>query len=509
MKIKYWFITTIFFLTTIISAQNQKPKSNTQKNSDKVQINKIELDTLVWYFEDFKQSIRIDSTWQKLLTSQDIYNQKNHIFKSQDYKKEVKIELNTDTLKKRLAELNAKTPLEISYNPSLESVIHYYLKREKETTEKLMSLSQYYFPIFEQILDKNNIPLEIKYLAVVESALNPRAKSRVGATGLWQFMYSTGKMYDLEVSSYVDERMDPERSTEAAAQYLKRLYGIFEDWNLALAAYNSGPGNVNKAIRRSGGQNDYWALRQFLPRETAVYVPSFIAIMYIFEYANYHNIQPQQSVMPYLATDTIQTKDLIKLDQVAKVTNTDVEFLKFLNPSYKLGVIPFEPEKKYTLRLPYKAAGLFVANEDLIYDYAQKEIKVKEEDLPKYYKVSDKIRYRVKSGDYLGKIASQYGVRISEIKRWNGMRNNRLKIGQRLTIYPRKANYTESPMRKKEDDKKVSKHSKEQKIYVVKPGDSLWKISRKFDDLSVEDLKKINNLKHNALKPGMTLKISS
>lgn len=490
MNQRYRLIIISLFITHFITSQNQNTLNLTHSKLDKVVLKEMQIDTLVWYFEDFKQSIEIDSTWQNLLANQNLYDQKKHIIESQNYQSEVKTKLHTDTLKKRLAALNAKTPLEISYNPSLESVIQYYLKREKETTEKLMSLSQYYFPIFEQVLDKNDIPLEIKYLAVVESALNPRAKSGVGATGLWQFMYSTGKMYDLEVSSYVDERMDPLRSTEAAAKYLKRLHNIFDDWNLALAAYNSGPGNVSKAIRRSGGEKDYWALRQFLPRETAGYIPSFIAIMYIFEYANKHHIQPQQTTMQYLATDTIQNKDLIKLDQVAKITNTDIEFLKFLNPSYKLGIIPFDTDKKYNIRLPYKAAGLFAANEKEIYNYAQKDIATSDKVLPKYYKVSDKIRYRVKSGDYLGKIAPQYGVRVSEIKRWNALRNSRLKIGQRLTIYPRKANYSQSPQRKKEDEKKNTQLSNEQKTYIVKPGDSLWSISRKFDDLSVEDLKK-------------------
>ncbi|RRO15977.1 LysM peptidoglycan-binding domain-containing protein [Flavobacteriaceae bacterium 14752] len=471
----------------------------------------MQIDTLVWYFEDFKESIVIDSAWQKLLSDQQLFKHQQDLYINEDYIETVDYELSTDTLKHRLEVLNAKTPLDISYSKDLESVIQYYLKREKQNTEKLMRLSQYYFPLFESVFDRHQIPLEIKYLALVESALNPRAKSWVGATGLWQFMYSTGKMYDLEVSSYVDERMDPVRSTEAAAKYLKHLYDIFEDWDLALAAYNSGPGNVNKAIRRSGGQKDYWSIRPYLPRETSAYVPSFLAMMYIFEYAEAHNFQPQSSPMPYLATDTIQTKNLIKLEQVAEITNTDIEFLKFLNPSYKLGIIPYETEKNYTLRLPYKAAGLFVANENEIYDYALKDIEASEETLPKYYKVSDKIRYRVRRGDYLGKIASRYGVRVSEIRRWNGMRNNRINIGDRLTIYPRKANYTQAPVKKETKAKsEVSESTSNQpKTYIVKPGDSLWSISRKFESLSIEDLKKINNLNNSALKPGMTLKISS
>ena len=494
-------------------AQNQfnnKTKLS-QSKLDKVLIKELKIDTLLWYFEDYKKSIQIDSSWQKLLTNQNNYEHQQVLYTEEEYLTEVEIHLDTQVLKERLEFINAKTPLDVSYNPSLEKVIRFYLKREKEITENMMSLSQYYFPLFEEVFDRHDIPLEMKYLALVESALNPKAKSRVGATGLWQFMYSTGKMYDLNVSSYVDERMDPTRSTEAAAKYLKHLHTTFEDWNLALAAYNSGPGNVNKAIRRSGGQKDYWALRPYLPRETAGYVPSFLAMMYIFEFAEEHNFQPRLQPMQYLATDTIQTKDLIKLQQVAEITQTDIEFLEFLNPSYKLGIIPYESNKSYTIRLPYKAAGLFAANEDKIYNYVQKDIASSQEELPQYYKVSDKIRYRVKSGDYLGRIAKRYGVGVSEIKRWNGMRNNRLSVGQRLTIYPRKANYVQTPTRQddKYEKKTLSSKAMSQKTYTVKPGDSLWSISKQFEGLSVNDLKKINNLNNTALKPGMTLKISS
>jgi len=494
-------------------AQNQFNNKTelSQSKLDKVLIKELKIDTLLWYFEDYKKSIQIDSSWQKLLTNQNNYEHQQVLYTEEEYLTEVEIHLDTQVLKERLEFINAKTPLDVSYNPSLEKVIRFYLKREKEITENMMSLSQYYFPLFEEVFDRHDIPLEMKYLALVESALNPKAKSRVGATGLWQFMYSTGKMYDLNVSSYVDERMDPTRSTEAAAKYLKHLYTTFEDWNLALAAYNSGPGNVNKAIRRSGGQKDYWALRPYLPRETAGYVPSFLAMMYIFEFAEEHNFQPRLQPMQYLATDTIQTKDLIKLQQVAEITQTDIEFLEFLNPSYKLGIIPYESNKSYTIRLPYKAAGLFAANEDKIYNYVQKDIASSQEELPQYYKVSDKIRYRVKSGDYLGRIAKRYGVGVSEIKRWNGMRNNRLSVGQRLTIYPRKANYVQTPTRQddKYEKKTLSSKAMSQKTYTVKPGDSLWSISKQFEGLSVNDLKKINNLNNTALKPGMTLKISS
>ncbi|MFN2260685.1 MAG: LysM peptidoglycan-binding domain-containing protein, partial [Psychroflexus sp.] len=371
---------------------------------------------------------------------------------------------------------------------------------------RLMALSKFYFPMFESTFDRFDVPLEMKYLALVESALNPRAKSRVGATGLWQFMYSTGKMYDLEVSSYVDERMDPLASTEAAAKYLKRLHSMFDDWDLALAAYNSGPGNVSKAIRRSGGNTNYWEIRNYLPRETAGYVPSFQAMMYIFEYADEHGFAPNKPKIAYIGTDTIRTKKLIKLDHIAEVTKIDLEFLEFLNPSYKLGIIPFEAEKNYYVRLPYVESGVFVANENKIYNFTDEKLAQAEEALPKNYKADDKVNYYVKSGDFLGRIANKFGVRISQIKSWNNLRSNNLNIGQRLLIYPR--NPTAVINSKQENDKKDSSNTESVEFYKVKSGDSLWTISRKFPHLSVEDLKNLNDLTNNKLKPGMKLKVS-
>ena len=250
---------------------------------------------------------------------------------------------------------------------------------------KLMSLSDYYFPLFEESLDNYNIPLEVKYLAIVESALKPRAKSRVGATGLWQFMFGTGKEYGLNVSSYVDERSDPVKSTEAASKYLAKLYEIFGDWDLALAAYNSGPGNVSKAIRRSGGYENYWNIRPFLPRETAGYLPAFLATMYIFEFAEEHGFNKQRPQYHYVETDTIHIKKMITLDQVSDLLEVPIEELQFLNPSYKLDIIPFIEGEDYTLRLPRSVVGKFVSNEDSIYAFAQSEFDKREKPLPAIY----------------------------------------------------------------------------------------------------------------------------
>jgi membrane-bound lytic murein transglycosylase D len=416
-------------------------------------------------------------------------------------------ELPTDTLKKRLKELDAKTPFNVEYNPSLESVIKSYLKNRRKSLQRLIILSSFYFPMFERELDNYNIPLEIKYLAIVESALNPRAKSRVGATGLWQFMFATGKEYGLDVSSYVDERSDPIQSTEAAAKYLAKLYEIFGDWDLALAAYNSGPGNVTKAIRRSGGYQNYWNIRHNLPRETAGYLPAFLANMYIFEYAEAHGFKKYKSESAYFETDTVRVKQMITLDQVSELTDTPIEKLQFLNPSYKLDIIPFIKDKNYTLRLPNEVIGKFVNNEDSIYAFAKAEFAKREKPLPQFFNANDRIQYRVKSGDYLGRIGRMYGVRVSDIKRWNGLRSNNISIGQRLTIYPRKP-YIAAPTATPQKTSTSKPLSGNITTYTVQSGDSLWSISQKFPGVSVQNIKDWNDISGTNLKPGMILKIS-
>lgn len=406
-------------------------------------------------------------------------------------------ELPTDTLKARLKRLNAKTPFNVEYSSSLESVIKMFLKNRPRIMERQIGLSKYYFPMFEREMDNYDIPLEMKYLAVVESALKPRAKSRVGATGLWQFMYATGKQYGLNVSSYVDERCAPVRATKSAARYLSRLYKIFGDWDLALAAYNSGPGNVSKAIRRSGGYKNYWNLRPYLPRETAGYVPAFLATMYIFEYAKEHGLVQHEPKFNYVETDTIVVKQTITLDQVSEYTGVKMEELQFLNPAYKLDIIPYIKGKNYTLRLPQYAIGDFVSNEESIYARAKKDLETREKPLPELVKTQSKTYYRVRKGDYLGKIARRYGVRVSQLKRWNGLRSNTLRVGQKLTIYSR------SPVAVKKQTPKTNG-----KNYKVRSGDTLWSIAQKFPGVSVQNLKDWNNIGGSSLRPGMVLKIS-
>jgi membrane-bound lytic murein transglycosylase D len=460
-------------------------------------------DTMVFALEDMANARKYDSIWLNTLYNSELFEDVYGLVTEQDYAPVEYEELPTEVLKQRLKELNERTPFNIEYNPSLESVIKGYLKNRRRTMAKLMALSDYYFPMFEEALDRYNLPLEMKYLAIVESALNPRAQSRVGATGLWQFMYGTGKMFGLDVSSYVDDRSDPVLATEAACKYLESLYGSLEDWDLALAAYNSGPGNVSKAIRRSGGRKNYWNIRQYLPRETAGYVPAFIATMYIFEYAKEHGFESNGPRIPYIATDTIRVKKRISLEHVAQVANLDLAEIEFLNPSYKLGIIPIIANENYMLRLPVDVVGKFLSNEEAIYAYAASEFDKGEKTLPELLEVSDQVRYRVRSGDYLGKIASRHGVTVSQIKRWNGLRSNNLKIGQRLILHPRPSANKKSSV----TSNTVTTTENNSKIYTVKSGDSLWSISQKFPGVSVENIKKWNDISSNKLKPGTKLRI--
>ncbi|GAA4306018.1 lytic transglycosylase domain-containing protein [Aestuariibaculum suncheonense] len=457
---------------------------------------------LIQKFEDNFLAAGVDEKWLEELYSNSLYDTVYNAVTEINFEEVEYPELPTDTLKARLALLNAKTPFNVEYNASLESVIKSYLKNRRDLLQRLINLSAFYFPMFERELDNYGLPLEIKYLAVVESALKPRAKSRVGATGLWQFMFSTGKMYGLDVSSYVDERSDPIKSTEAAAKYLSKLYEIFGDWDLALAAYNSGPGNVTKAIRRSGGYQNYWNIRHNLPRETAGYLPAFLANMYIFEYAQEHGFTKPRPEVAYFETDTIRVKQMITLDQVSEVTGVAMEELQFLNPSYKLDIIPFIKDENYTLRLPRTVIGDFVTNEEQIYAFAKAEFDKREKPLPQFFEADTKTVYKVRSGDFLGKIARKYGVRVSQIKQWNGLRSNDLRIGQRLTIYPRNPHAT---VASSTSLKSVSANAT---TYVVKSGDTLWGISQKFPGVSVQNIKDWNGISGNTLKPGMKLKIS-
>lgn len=458
-------------------------------------------------FKDDSLSLALDEFWFKQLYNLEAFDSIYNDVSQLSYEEVEYPELSTDTLKARLARLNARTPFNVEYNPSLESVIKRFLKTRRNSLQNLMGLSHFYFPLFETELDKHDLPLEIKYLAIVESALKPKAKSRVGATGLWQFMFTTGKMYNLDVSSYVDERSDPIKSTEAAAKYLSKLYEIFGDWDLALAAYNSGPGNVTKAIRRSGGYENYWNIRHNLPRETAGYLPAFLATMYVFEYAEEHGFKPNKPEFNFFQTDTVHVKQMISFDHISEVTGLNIETIQFLNPSYKLDIIPKVEGKQYTLELPLEALGVFVANEEAIYAYAKEQFEKREKPLPQFFDNDTKVTYRVKSGDYLGKIARQYSVGVNQIKQWNGLRNNNLKVGQRLTIYPRGTPAASKPSTTP-NTTTTATNTTGKKTYKVNQGDSLWSIAQKFPGVSVENIKQWNKLTGNSIKTGMVLVVS-
>lgn len=394
------------------------------------------LDSLKATFVRHDKISKLDHLWIQELTTSDLSEQMFLDLENFDAEEDVEFELSTELLKERLGLLDEKSPFNIEHNPALESIINLYLKNRKKSFGRLMALSEYYFPLFEEKLAKYNIPMELKYLAIVESALNPRAVSRMGASGLWQFMLPTGRAFDLNVNSYVDERYDPIKATEAACQYLSSLYNMYEDWDLALAAYNAGPGNVNKAIRRSNGYKNYWNIRRNLPRETQGYVPAFVATMYIFEYHKEHNITPQKADVKRIETDTIYLKRKMSFEQISDLVDISVDELRFMNPSYKLDVIPYSSEKPNYVRLPIDRIGLFVSNEDKIYAYVDAENSKKEKPLPFNEAVASAgVKYHtIRRGENLGSIARKYGVSINNLKKWNNLVGTTIIAGKRLRI---------------------------------------------------------------------------
>lgn len=417
----------------------------------KPEIKRSFLDSIKSTFIRNSEMTCVDSMWMKELANQDLFDGMQEDLKlNPDV--EVSYSLSTELLKDRLAHLDSKSPFHIEYNKGLENIIKNYLKNRPRAYERLMAISEYYFPMFEEYLAKYNVPLELKYLAVVESALNTRARSRVGAGGLWQFMYPTGKQYNLEVNSYVDERNDPLKATEAACQYLSSLYNIFGDWELVLASYNSGPGNVTKAIRRSGNYRNYWNIRRNLPVETQGYVPAFYATMYMYEFAKEHGLKAKKAPLTYFETDTIAVKRQMSFKQIAQLLDVPVQQLQFLNPIYKLDVIPFTKDKAHYLRLPKEKIGIFASNEEAIYAYIDHEESKRER--PNQYYVAPRAEtavasapsryskkksttyksYTVKRGDNLGEIANKYGVSVAELRKWNRIKGNNIMAGQRIKI---------------------------------------------------------------------------
>ena len=400
----------------------------------------------------------------------------------------------------RIAKLRSQTTIELVYNNHVKSFIDVYAVKKRDHMCKILGLADIYFPMFEQALDKYDIPLEIKYLAVVESALNPRAGSHAGAKGLWQFMYATGKTYKLNVTSLVDDRMDPVKATEAACQHLLDLYNKYDDWFLALAAYNSGGGNVNKAIRRAGGLKNYWAIWPFLPKETRGYVPAFIAVNYVMSYSQEHNLYPTDPGIMADGVDSVTIRQPLHFDQLHEMLNIPMEDIKFFNPQYKASIIPANAKTPMSLRLPEKYIDSFLVHEKEVYNFKTKKgidrAKLEEE----MKKVSDRSVHIVKSGESLGSIANKYRISVNQLKTWNKLKGTTIYPGQKLIVYSSGA-----PMAQAGNSKPVER-STEQKTHTVKSGENLSIIAKKYK-CTVTNLKEWNNLKSTKLSIGQKLKV--
>lgn len=428
----------------------------------------------------------------------------------------------------RLARINSI--IQLPYNNIIRNHIHVYTIQKREKFAAVLGLMDYYFPMIEDIFDSYGLPAELKYVAVIESALNPNAVSRMGATGLWQFMFSTGRFYGLTINSVIDERRDPVKATHAAARYLKDMYDIFHDWTLVIAAYNCGPGNVNKAIRRSGNKKDYWQIYYRLPRETRGYLPQFVAAAYGINYFPEEGITPLEVNIP-MATDTIMVHKDIHLNQISSVMNIPLEELKQLNPQYRTGLVPGST-KPYSLTLPMIHVGDFIDLNDTIRNYKPETY------LSKTTKIDDpsrststyspavtgrqKIVYTVKSGDNLGFISEWYRVSVSDIRYWNNIYRNTIRVGQKLAIYvdPSKSEYFSKinsmsfADKQSMGGKRIPVNSQpavqsavatttsavqvqgegEFEVYTVRSGDTIWDIVKMYDNVTATDVLNLNGI---------------
>ena len=438
----------------------------------------------------------------------------------------------------RLAEI--PSVVDLTYNRIVKNYINVYARKRREQVRTMLGLSEYYFPVFEEIFDLYNIPYEIKYLSVIESALNPRAVSRVGAVGTWQFMYSTGKHYGLTINSMVDERRDPIAATHAAARFLADLYDIYHDWTLALAAYNCGPGNVNKAIRRSGGRRNFWDIYYYLPRETRGYVPAFIAATYTMNYYEEHLISRAPLTLPRV-TDTIMVFEPVHLKQVAEVLDIPIGLMRDINPQYRQDIVPGTAKRGYAITIPQEQVTAFIDFQDSIFKHKDSIFfdPGKKVASPLHYSSSyrvdlpsdkyTRLNYRVKSGDNVGFIADWYDVRASDLRYWNNISRNLIRVGQKLVVYKPKG---QSDRYKELDSMSFSEKQKfagrkvtsgtttpvsnapgnpesgEYITYRVRQGDSLWEIARMYPGVSETDISRLNKITNaSRIKPGQLLKI--
>ena len=425
----------------------------------------------------------------------------------------------------RLAKLDANSPFDLVYNPHVKGFIELYAMRRRTLVSRMMGLSQLYYPMFEEIFDRYNIPLELKHLAVIESALNPNARSKCGATGLWQFMYPTGKMYGLTVNSYIDERSNVYKATEAAAEYLKSLYGMFGDWQMVLAAYNAGPGTISKAIRRSGGKKTYWEIRPFLPTETQAYVPAFIAANYIMNYPTEHNIYASTPRKTYFEVDTAIVKETMSFEQISAALDVPIEEVIYFNPQYRKNVIP---EGGNALTLPKAKIGMFLTNETEIYAAIKSQKLIVSENSLAVKEIQK--THTVRNGEKLSTIARKYGVTVADLKSWNYIGKKGIRSGKKLIVYVKQNIPSSNPIEVKTDTpkdpqtnvasktdttidadgrKKLADNSTDSKFHYhkVEKGETLYRLSKKFG-VSVQDIAELNNLNRNSqLQRGQKLKI--
>jgi membrane-bound lytic murein transglycosylase D len=459
------------------------------------------------------------------------------------------------------------SPIPLSYNRHVKEFIDLYAIRKRGLTQRVMGLSNLYFPLYEEILDKEGLPLEFKYLSIVESALNPVAVSPVGATGLWQFMYTTGIIYDLKVTSYTDDRRDPIKATHAACQYFKDMYRIYNDWLLVIAAYNCGAGNVNKAIKRSGGKTNFWEIMQYLPAETRGYVPAFIAVTYVMNYSREHNLYPVSPAYNYFEVDTVTVDRPVNFNVLARTLDLPADVISYLNPIYKRGVIP-DVGANYVLRLPSNKMAQYLSLQEQIfaesipparpvapsynrnrYERDEETTASAENGTVKYETVTKRVKkvHTVRKGENLSAIAGKYDMTVGEVKKLNRLRSSAVRKGQKLNVYayvktkvPVKVTPAENVAAKKdtghkdssalqaqvvntnstnpdqqvaeaqstEDQNKNAESNRPRFIYhVVQPGDTLWNIAKRYDGVTVEMIKDINNLRNADIKPGTKLKV--
>lgn len=423
------------------------------------------------------------------------------------------------TYQSRLAKLDAVSPFDLVYNEHVKGFINLYAVRKRESVSRMMGVAQLYYPMFEEVLDKFNIPLELKHLAVIESALIPYARSKAGATGLWQFMYPTGKMYGLNVTSYIDQRCDPYKATVAAAEYLKTLYNMFGDWQMVLAAYNAGPGTISKAIRRSGGKKTYWEIRPYLPTETQGYVPAFIAANYVMNYGAEHNLYPAVPRKTYFEVDTVVVKEQMTFEQISQALDVTTEEILYFNPQYRKNIIPAGGN---AMCLPKNKIGVFLNNEQAIYSAIQAQ-----QDENNIVEVISEVKrvHTVKGGEKLSTIARKYGVTVSDLQTWNYIGKRGVRPGKKLIVYVKEQkaqaldkaemktaeqNLAATKEKETTENKQLADNSavaKKDFIYhKVRKGDNLYNIARKYN-VDVKDLKELNDFNTKSLFPGRLLKI--